>query len=118
MHGPGEVVTRKQQILLLIAVVWIAAVAATAYITHSLAFVGGLLGLLGWALLPFGKSAGILGEWRDVWITITATLATMTWSLVAGRLLGLDKHLTVATSCGLGIFVGLLVNYRNNISAN
>ena len=110
--------TPKQQILLLIAIGWIAAVITTAYTAHSLAFVGGLLGLLAWPFLPFGKSAGILGEWRNVWITITATLAVMTWSLVAGRLLGLDKHLTVAISRGLGIFVGLLVNYRNSISAN
>lgn len=118
MQGAGVVVTRQQKIALLVAVVWIAAVATAAYASHSLAFVGGLLGLLGWVLLPFGKSAGILGQWRDVWITVTATLVAASWSLVADQLLGLDHHIALAISCGLGIVIGLLVNYRNRIWAN
>lgn len=118
MHDSGTTVTRKQQFALLIAVAWIAITAAVAYVTHSLAFVGGMLGLLSWILLPLGKNASVLGRWREVWITITATLVAATLSLIAGRLIGIDQHIAVAVSCGVGISVGLFVNHRMNVSAN
>lgn len=91
---------------------------AVVFGTHSLAFVGGMLGLLSWMLLPLGKNASVLERWREVWITITATLVATILSLIGGHLLGIDQHIAVAVSCGLGVLVGLLVNYRNRVSAN
>lgn len=103
--------TQKQQVALLISVVWITFVVALAYAAHQIAVVG-LLGLLFWFLLPLGKNASVLRGWHNLWIVVTAALGTAILSLIAGLIYGIDPPLAVAMSGGLGVGVGLLVKRR------
>lgn len=106
--------TRKQRVALLITVVWIAMTALVAYGTHSLAFVGGMLGLLFWVLQPLGKNASVLRGWHNLWIIATAALLTSILSFIVAVIVGVDPPFAVAISGGLGVFVGFLVKHHYN----